>query len=253
MDLVPSRTSEPVPMKTLADVLVMVAAGAQGTRRRDLTSAVERISAMMGGSPATIFADVGQLRPKLNTIRPAAHDISKKTYANHRSLFVQALALAGVVDVIQRGRAGRDVVWRPVMDLVARERRLSIGLASFANWCASNGIDPGQVTNDAIEQFLSWLTSRTLVRNQNDLARRTATLWNEAAGRIAGWPKRRLAVPSFAKARKRLRWEEMPSTLQAEADAYLEYRRNPDLFGEGPNIPSRPLAESTLRLQRSIS
>ena len=83
----------------LADVARIVEQAAlPATRRRDLLSAVNRICVMTGRHPAVLQAEAVALRQVISTIRPAAHGISKQTFANLRSAFVAALCLAGVVD-----------------------------------------------------------------------------------------------------------------------------------------------------------
>ena len=68
---------------TLADVLGLLdQAGLTATRRRDMVSAVKRICAMAGTTPAGVPAEPPLLRGMLSRIRPAAHGISAKSYSN---------------------------------------------------------------------------------------------------------------------------------------------------------------------------
>ncbi len=146
----------------LADVARIVEhAALPATRRRDLLSAVNRICVMSGHHPEALRADPTVLRQALSTIRPAAHGVSKQTFANLRSNFVAALHLAGVVDPMPRGVAKHDPQWAP---LVARmtEKRLSMRLAAFLNWCARQGVAPDAVDDETVQSFLVWLEKRTL-------------------------------------------------------------------------------------------
>jgi hypothetical protein len=64
---------------TLADVLGLPdQAGLTGTRRRDMVSAINRLSEMAGTTPASMRAEPPVLREMLSRIRPAAHGISAK-------------------------------------------------------------------------------------------------------------------------------------------------------------------------------
>ena len=112
------------------------------TRKRDMVSAVKRISEMAGTTPAGVAAEAPLLRGLLSRIRPAGHGITAKSFSNLKSLLSSALQLCGVLDPLGRGGAKRNPVWGPLLVAVADDKRLSNGLAAFANWCAAQGISP---------------------------------------------------------------------------------------------------------------
>jgi hypothetical protein len=136
---------------TLEDVLALLdRAELTGTRRRDMVSAVNRTCEMAGTTPASVPAQPPLLREIVSGIRPAAHGVSAKTYSNLKSLLVAALQLADVIDPSGRGGARRHPEWRPLLEAVADDARLSNGLATFANWCASQGVLPGDVDDTIV-------------------------------------------------------------------------------------------------------
>jgi integrase len=236
---------------TLADVLgPLDQAGLTATRHRDMVSAVKRICAMAGTTPAAVPADPTFVRGMLLAIRPAAHGISAKSYSNVRSLLGAALQLAGVIDPLGRGDGRRHPVWGPVLEAIANDKRLSNGLAAFANWCAAQGISPNQVDDATVQRFLIWLEEKTLYPKPRDLARRVPNLWNEASPRIPSWPHKKLTPLDFKAPSKHLKWRDLSASFQRDAEAYLTLRANPDLFDERPEAPRRPLAATTLRQQR---
>src|SRR5215211_2761206 len=236
---------------TLADVLAVVdQAGPTGTRRRDMVSAIKRVCEMAGTVPTSVPADPPLLREMLSRIRPAAHGISAKSYSNLRSLLAAALQRAEVIDPQGRGNAKRHQVWGPLLEAVADDRRLSNGVAAFANWCASQGISPGEVNDDAVQRFRIWVEARTLHPKPRDLVRRVPKLWNEASTQFTSWPTTKLTNLSFKRPPKHLNWSDLSKGFQQDGDAYLELRANPDLFDERPEAPKRPLAATTLRQQR---
>jgi hypothetical protein len=113
---------------TLADVLGSLdKAGLATTRHRDMVSAVKRICAIAGTTPATVPAELPVLREMLARIRPAAHGISAKSYSNLTSLFAAALQLAGIIDPLPRGGARRHPVWGPLLEAIADDKRLANG------------------------------------------------------------------------------------------------------------------------------
>jgi integrase len=100
-----------------------------------------------------------------------------------------------------------------------------------------------------VQQFLSWLETRTLYPKPRDLVCRIPNLWNEARDRFSCWPQTTLTRLSFRPPRRRLAWDDLDERYRRDADAYLDRRANPDLFDESPNAPTRALAPSTLHQQ----
>ncbi len=180
-------TKPPVPT-TLAEVLEIIEdSELTATRRRDLASAIRRICTMTGANPAAVKIDAAALRQRLADIRPAAHRLTGKSWANLRSAFTAGLALAGVIDALPRGAARADPNWAALTRRLT-DPRLANGLAAFCNWCAQNKVVPEAVDDEAVERFHLWLEARTLYPRPRDLVRRTPLLWNEAQERVPGWP-----------------------------------------------------------------
>jgi integrase len=236
---------------TLADVLDLIdQAGVTGTRRRDMLSAVNRLCEMAGTAPASVRTEPAVLKDMLSRIRPAAHGVSAKSYSNLRSLLSAALQLAGVVDPSGRGSAGRHPVWGPLLEAVAHDQRVSNGLAAFANWCAGQGISPGEVDDTVVQRFLTWLETKTLHPRPRHLVRGVPKFWNEASKKLNFWPATKLTALSFKAPLKHRKWSDLSPSFQQDADAYLARRANPDPFDERPQAPKRPLAATTLRQHR---
>jgi hypothetical protein len=140
-------------------------------------------------------------------------------------------------------------VWRPLLEAIADDKRLSNGLAAFANWCTAQGISPAEVNDGAVQQFLTWLETRTLYPKPRDLVRRVPNVWNEASAKFQTWPSTKLKTLSFRAPSKHLKWSDLSQSFWQDADAYLSLRANPDLFDQRPEAPKRPLAATTLRQQ----
>jgi integrase len=224
------------------------AASPAGRRRWIGRSATERICTMVGVSPTSVPAEAASIRALLRKVRPAAHGMMRKTWANVLSRFRAELRLAGVIDPNWQGCAARDPAWAPLVGAVAADKHLSTGLAVFNNWCAARGITPEEATA-AFEEFVVWLDERTLCPQPRDVVRRIPQLWNEASDKIDIWPKAKLTLISFRAPPKRHQWWDLSESLRRDTEAYCAMRENPDLFDERPNAPTR-LAASTLRQQR---
>jgi len=117
-------------------------ANLKATRRRDMKSAVTRVCEMAGYTPRSLRLDVPSLRETLRKIRPAAHGVGWKTWANIRSSFRRALELAGVIDRMGSGVALRHPLWGPLTRSIAHAKGLANGHAAIANWCAAQDISP---------------------------------------------------------------------------------------------------------------
>ncbi|MEZ5827108.1 MAG: tyrosine-type recombinase/integrase [Hyphomicrobiales bacterium] len=222
----------------------------KANRRRDLKSAIKRICDMAHVAPAALSIDPVALRSILRTVRPAAHGMTQKTWSNVRSLLGSTLQLAGVADPMGRGLAQQSLAWSSLLHPIRDNKRLSHGLAAFANWCAGADISPDEVDDETVQRFATWIQTRTLCPNPRDVVRRVPTLWNEASEKIEAWPKTKLTIISFKSPFKRVRWNDLNESFRRDADVYLAMRAGPDLFDERPNAPRRPLAPSTLRQQR---
>ncbi len=123
------------------------------------------------------------------------------------------------------------------------------GLRRFIRFCSTHGIRPDQVDDATVTQFQAWLTSSTLVPNPAATARAIPRLWRNAQSLLKDWQGSLTDLERFGEGRK-LAWEELPQTFRQDSDAYLEMRRHPDIFEERPDAPRKPLAESTVHLQR---
>ena len=125
-------------MKTLSDVLELVeAADLTSDQRKDMKSAINRVAEMAGVAPAMAEANAPALRIMLKRVRPAAHEVKTKTWANLVSQLRAALRLAGVIDPRRDGLALKEPAWASLLEFVANDKKLSCGLAAFANYCAA--------------------------------------------------------------------------------------------------------------------
>src|SRR5262249_705739 len=151
-----------------------------------------------------------------------------------------ALRLAGVIDQRGEGLALKDPAWAHLLEAIAEDKRLSCGLAAFANYCSVQAITPPQVNDLIVQQFRSWLETRTLCPKPRDVVRRVPHLWNEASEKIEVWPKVKLTTLSFKLPPKRLQWGDLSESFRRDVDSYLAMRAKPDVFDERPNAPRKP-------------
>ena len=161
------------------------------------------------------------------------------------------LRLADIIDSNRQGCAACHPAWAPLVQAIAADKRLSIGLACFNNWCAAQDILPDAVDDAVVQGFLGWLEHRTLCPKPRNVVRLTPRLWNVASEWLDAWPKAKLTLLSFKAPVKRLQWSDLPRSFQDDAETYLTMRAKPDPFDDRPNAPVRRLAASTIRAQRA--
>jgi integrase len=238
--------------------VVMLASVVEGVKdmpisdmlKRDRISAVNRIAELSDFSLHKPIVGLEELRTAFWSIRPLANGMTAKTLSNLRSLFRTSLEDVGLLDPEYRGAALSHPEWGPLVRHRQMDKRLTDGMASFANWCASTGRAPLDVNDEAVQLFHTWLTTRTLKQKPKDIARRVPRLWNEACERIEAWPSIRLSPISFKARSLHLPIDAFPVSFQRQVEAYLEGRRAPDPFDLSDKAPKKALKASTLRQQR---
>ena len=212
-------------------------------------SAVNRVLKMGGVWGSTFVFTVDSLRCLIASIKPAAHGVSAKSFANIHSNLRAALREAGIIAAAGGHHSKRDPHWSPLLQTVSEDKAL-LGLSRFLNYCAEHSILPSTVSDNSVLGFHAWLQARTIEPRPDAVARAIPRLWNRASERVAGWPATRLKEPQIGIQSRKTAWRDLPDALCREAESYLAMRANPDIFDERPGTPPRPLAQNTLRLQR---
>jgi integrase len=213
------------------------------TRRRDLRSAARRVARLIGEESAQIPLDLAALRRRLAACLPAAAGITDKSFANIKSGFLAAVKASGIKSV---HRAAMTASWRKLMAELS-SKRMHLGLSRFARWCSGKGIEPGQVSDVVLADFIDAVRQGTLHRKPNELHRNVALNWNEAA-KTCDLALQRLTVPSFRRPTRRLDWSLLPDSFRSDLDAYLNWCGGSDAFAT--NARSRTLAPQTIKQQQ---
>lgn len=247
---------DPVPA-TLADVIVRLQQlrDLTPTRRRDLVSAVRRTAGLLGRGPETIPANLRSIRSALEQVHPAQQTppLSHKTWINLRSNLLKALHLTGAPATPRGSRLAHpwDGLFAALPDAASRN-----GLSQFLRYLSAADITPAMISDATLPGFAAHLRETTLLlpARQRELIRTAAKAWNLAAVTVAGWPPQLLAVPSYRKPRQTLHLDQMPPSLSAEIEAYLQWTAGADPFNAPPR-PSRPLTQALERsnLQLAVS
>ena len=148
-----------IDIPTLSDMIVRHQQNPSltATRRRDLVSAVDRMSQITGADLGSSPASLQLMRALIKAVRPAQHDLTPKTWANLRSNFRAALVHAAP----QQVRQGRPE-WERLRAALP-DKRMRTGLSRFITFCEANAILPVALSDALSARFLAHLEADTLV------------------------------------------------------------------------------------------
>jgi integrase len=243
----PASTHAAARPATLAEVTIALkrVKGLSHTRVRDLVSAVNRVSALLGNEPAAIAVDVGAISASLAGISPVGLGMTTKRFANIRSDFLAALKTSGL---ISPSSLRKSPVSGPWLQLFARRRgrRVEIGLSRLARYASARGLAPKDINDGVIAEFITVVREESLSPRPKGLHRQVALIWNEAA-QDPTLKLQRVTIPSF-RTPKRIDWKLLPATFRQDVDNYLSWCAVSDPFAADARI--RALAPRTLQLRR---
>ena len=126
---------------------------------KDASSAINSLARMAHIKPEDLPAAPVDLRPILESIKPAAHDMTKKRYSNIRSALLSVLVAVDLADPPGPRGDARDGLGAIDQDLGKNDR---LALERFLRFCQRRGIPHDAVTNNDLEAYRSWLEKRTL-------------------------------------------------------------------------------------------
>src|SRR5437868_8472701 len=150
LDLKPKGDMVPISTEpTLADVIARHEEDASLTpnRRRDLKSAVLRMSEITGVDPRVTPASLRFMRPRINAVRPAKYHLTPKTWSNLRANF-----RAAVVQPAPRQPRRPDIEWARLRAALPT-RRMKKGLSRMIGFCEINSIPPTAVSDAVSDHF----------------------------------------------------------------------------------------------------
>jgi integrase len=204
------------------------------TRRRDLISAVLRVSKIVNIDPNATPASLPYMRPLIKKVWPAKHGLRPKTWRNLRSNFRSALQ-----QVLPPLPRRIDPEWEKLRSRLP-DQRMKAGLSRFIHYCEREDVTPALVCDAVLTRFLAKLETDTLVPSPRDCHRRTCQLWNEAAGKVPGWPQVRVSVPAPQNLRGTLPLSAYPERVQKEFELCISPPRGHRFTQQGYQKRLRP-------------
>jgi integrase len=179
-------------------------------RRRDLISAVLRVCKIVGVDPNTAPAAMQYMRPLIKQVWPAKHGLRPKTWSNLRSNF-----RAAVMQILPPLPRQIDPEWQELRSRLP-DQRMKSGLSRFIGYCERENVPPALVCDAVLGRFHAVIETDTLVPSPRDCYRRSCQLWNEAVGKVPGWPQVRVSVPAPQNLRRTLPLSAYPEPVQKE-------------------------------------
>jgi integrase len=242
----------PVSDRTLADVIAAISAHPElGSReRRDLLSALNRLSVLTRSPAATIPLDIGVIRDLLGTIKPAAVGLSARTIRNVRSGVFRAVERSGLLPVWRNQKADWSEDWKRLHDTFGSTGRPSHQfhvLRRFATWCSVAGIAPAAVDDDVLARFAAEMEA-SAARHCNGLTRDIARKWGEVRACHPELGLSALSIPTTAHRNRRLHLAALPGSFHAELDGYCAYLRCDDPLAD--DARPRALRASSVTSER---
>jgi hypothetical protein len=228
-----------------AIAIITAADGLPTQTRRHWATSLRQIAKAFDKPLEVIPARLTAIRAELARLHHRPLGWTPKTLQNHRSNAKSALLwLAREKDVPRHG-APLAPAWAKLRVRI-KDRFARWKLSSFMRFCSANGIAPAEVDETVLERFKRYRAQSG--RPADDASgRRLARAWNSNAGKIRGWPTRRLSEPPV-KPLTELPWAEFPEGLRRDLEQYLQSLTKVRRGRNGRRI--RPLKPSTLKARR---
>lgn len=212
------------------------------TQRRDLVSALNRVESLFQITLNKVEASPRRVRELLASKSPAQVSLSEKTFANTRSLIVQALERYAAPAVPLTRRIPIAPSWQTLLDRIetAYQRQ---ALYRLATYCTVIGIDPKAVTRQTLLGLFEALEAEEVIKRPKDVLKNTIVNWNRSARTVPGWPQVRLSSP-FRQEPYALPLSAFPVSFQEDVGRWRERMADPDPLDE--EAPARALRPATI-------
>jgi integrase len=218
------------------------------TRRHDLRSAVTRVAALLQERPENLSLDLALIASRLKSVNAVAAGMTAKRLSNIRSDFIAAVRLSGLAPVIDSAKIQLSPAWVALTTQLSAKRH-RLGLSRLARFASAVGIDPGDINDLVIDQFIGAVRRGSLHQNPNVLHRKVTTIWNEVVGLLPDVGLSTVTKPSFRGPPKRVSWDTLTGAFRTDVDKYLTWCAGADPFAE--DARPRHLRPRTLKLRRN--
>ncbi len=238
-------------LPTLADLIARIAANPvlSARSRQNWIWALRTAARAAGKDSIAVPAHPEYLRKLMDQAAPESIGISRAGWNNARSLMGKALQWAGLASMPGHYQAPFAPPWAALWDkLPPGKNALRMQLSRLFHYCSAQGTSPLAISDEVLSAFHQALVSESIVEQPHEVYRGAAKSWNNAVERVAGWPPRRLTVPSRQKLFT-LPWSAFPPSLAQDVEAYCRRAAGLDLGDDHFIRPQRPATIKTRRWQ----
>lgn len=219
------------------------------TKRQNWIWALKAVARAAAKEPADIVAHPEFLRAVMKVAAPESIGLRRAAWNNARSLTGKALVWAGLASMPQHYQAPFTVAWQDLWDkLPGGKTALRFQLSRFFHYCSAQDITPDEIGDEILAAFHEALINESIVELPYEIYRGAAKSWNNAAGRIEGWPQQRLTVPSRQQLFN-LPWDVFPTSLKDDIEAYCRRAAGLDLTDDHFTRAQSPATIETRRWQ----
>lgn len=214
------------------------------TRKRDLVSALLRLSSALDRAPDAVPADPLWLQPRLANVHPAASDLTQKSWTNVLSGAKAAFAVLGIVPRAERLSDLSPLwggVWRQVLE--SGNLRVSRSLGRFVRCMDNLGIAPEAVDFCAAQAYRTALLAAELHASPEESMYSAIRGWNRAVRELPWWPGKAVTLPSRRKTYI-LPAADFPEAFRADVARFRKRMEAPDLLD--PEALPEPLRPATV-------
>ena len=229
---------------TLADVKRLAEVDKQltATQRRDLLSALNRLEHLFQTPLVQLEASPRRMRELFASKSPAQLDLSEKTFANIRSLVVQALERYAAPALSLTRRIPIAPSWRMLLDRIetAYQRQ---ALYRLATYCSVMGIAPDEVTPQTLLGLFEALKAEEAIKGPKSIIKNTIRTGTARPGPCPAGLRQLLYSP-FKQEPYTLPLSAFPTSFQEEVGLWRERMANPDPLDD--EAPARALRPATI-------
>lgn len=211
-------------------------------RKRDLMSALRRVSKVLALPMSEIPADRRWLRVHLDRVSPPQLRIARKTCANVRSNVMAALEHAGLGAPPYQNN-GLATAWECLKDELPRGNDRG-ALGRFSQFCSNRGVDPDDVTDADVSAYRAAVDEWSLTKRPDQAIYYVTTSWNRLVDHVPGWPSQRLTVPCRMR-RRSVTLDRVPMTFARDLARYLAAAARANAFDQAGR--HQALAATTIK------
>jgi hypothetical protein len=221
---------EPATGPTLADVLELTPdTSVSSQARQNMASSIRAIGRVLDRELRHIPIHAATYRKLIERASPGALGLSASRWRNVKSDVNRAIRLSGLSVNSQAKPVPLTAAWERLLTTISLTRTDIYSLRRFARFCCSLQCSPEDVAGEIVDRYLADLGLSQLAKDPEITVRTLVRVWNKKI--IGIFPDRFVALPRRSKkVSYGPTWDELPSDLVKDAEAFRQASLNPPIF-----------------------